>query len=157
MRGAGRSFSARPVSPTAPLACTPASPYGAGARANTSCQNIAFAGNSTIVSLGTTMVCPWTLTRPPHLGLAVQVGSSVASWISPTMSNCVDAGIGSCARADPAASITSAATADAERNTTPVLNPLPIPMISPGGALAPKDFGPPPWRPRRGHLGQEQP
>src|SRR5437762_14329637 len=115
-----------------------ASPYGAGACANISCQVSALAGNMTTISFGTTMTWPFTLMVPPQCALAVQAASSVASWMKPTVSNCVDdgdSGMGSCARSDPAASITSAAITAAVRNTIAVLNSLPIFMIGPGGAL----------------------
>src|ERR1700686_2293394 len=74
-------------------------PYGLGAWEKISCQVSAFAGRITMVSLGTVTTCPLTLIVPPQCAFAMQVESSVASWMKPVISNCVDAGIGSCAQA----------------------------------------------------------
>src|SRR4051812_16893076 len=85
--GAGMSASARPV-------CD--GPYGAGARAKSSCHVSAEAGRMTMVFAGTRTVCPLTMRLPPESAV---VPETVATCRKPVMSNWGAAGgAGSCAR-----------------------------------------------------------
>src|SRR6476646_10824671 len=95
VRGAGISVSAMPVA-------TPV--YGAGAWAKSSCQVNAFAGRITMVSEGTVTRCPLMVMKPPWCAPTpgpLPGPPSVADWMNPVMSNCDDAGTGSCATATP--------------------------------------------------------
>src|SRR5476651_1275922 len=84
-------------------------PYGAGACVKSSCQVSWFAGRIAISSFGTTYTWLLMVMVPPQCGLAWHVGSRVAAWMKPVTSNCVDAGIGSCARPAPATRIVDSA------------------------------------------------